>query len=232
MTTTRCILFFSLILLFSGCAAGSKDRLATEAGQRRYDIPDRTPTAVRPPEGSIFNADAGQDLYADKRARRVGDIVLVKIVETSSGAKKAETKTERDSSMNVGVTSLFGFEQWYGDKNRYFAPSVNVSHVNDFEGKGETKRNSTVTATLSARIIEETVNGNLVIEGYREIRVNNETQHIILSGIIRPQDISADNSVLSSYIANARIEYSGSGVLADKQEPGWLARVFDVVWPF
>ncbi len=103
---------------------------------------------------------------------------------------------------------------------------------NNFNGTGETKRDSTVTATISARVVDKTMDGNLVIRGYREIRVNNETQHIIVSGIIRPQDVGADNSILSSYIADARIETSGTGVLADKQQPGWLARGLDVIWPF
>ena len=102
-------------------------------------------------------------------------------------------------------------------------------HIN---GDGETTRDNTMTATISARVIDVTMDGNMVIQGYREVKTNNETQHIILSGIIRPQDISSDNSVLSSYIADARIEYSGTGVLTDKQRPGWFARVFDVVWPF
>ena len=216
----------------AGCVMTGTNNSSSANLTERYAMPGIAAKNVRPPEGSIYNADDGLDLYQDKRARRVGDIVLVKIVETSSGAKKAETTTERQSTTSAGISSLFGFEQWYGDKNRYFAPSMNVTTTNDFEGTGETKRNSTVTATLSARVIEETLDGNLVIRGYREVRVNNETQHIILSGIIRPQDISADNSILSSYIADARIEYSGTGVVADKQQPGWLARVFDVIWPF
>ena len=74
--------------------------------------------------------------------------------------------------------------------------------------------------------------GNLVIQGYREIRVNNETQFLIVSGIVRPQDISPDNSVKSTFIANARIEYSGTGVISEKQQPGWLARGLDILWPF
>lgn len=224
-----------LPLLLAGCLFTGKDASLTSDMSNRYAIPDVSHKNAAAPEGSIFNADQAKDLYEDKRARRIGDIVLVKIVETSSGSKKAETKTERESTATGGISSLFGMEEWFSNKNPYFTPSstsLNATLTNDFEGTGETKRNSTVTATLSARVTDITMDGNLIIRGYREVRVNNETQHIILSGIIRSQDISPDNSVLSSYIADARIEYSGTGIIADKQQPGWLARIVDVVWPF
>lgn len=230
-----CSMLVILPLLLAGCLTTGKDASLPSDLSNRYAIPDVSHKNVNAPEGSIFNADNAKDLYEDKRARRVGDIVLVKIVETSSGSKKAETKTERESTTAGGISSLFGIEQWFSNKNPYFTPSatsLNATLTNDFDGKGETKRNSSVTATISARVIDVTMDGNLVIRGYREVQVNNETQHIILSGIIRTQDVSPDNSVLSSYIADARIEYSGTGIIADKQQPGWLARILDAVWPF
>ena len=104
--------------------------------------------------------------------------------------------------------------------------------INDFEGTGETNRDDTLVATISARVIDKTMDGNLVIRGYREIRVNNETQFIILSGIVRPRDVTANNTIQSSKIAEARIEYSGTGIISEKQQPGWFARGLDVVWPF
>jgi flagellar L-ring protein precursor FlgH len=134
-----------------------------------------------------------------------------------------------------GISSLFGFERTLLTNGGSHTPSLTSMNANlgtSFDAKGETKRDSTVTATLSARVVEVGMDGNLAIQGYREIRVNDETQHIILSGIIRPDDIAQDNSILSSNIADARIEYSGTGTLGDKQQPGWLANAIDVVWPF
>jgi len=236
MHTRLSAYFLCLPLLLGGCFADSSSKADLDRGlNERYAFTAPRHEQTAPPEGSIYNVDTAQDLYGDRRARHIGDIVLVKIVETSSGTKKTQTKTERESTVTGGISGLFGLENWYSDKNRYFTPtrtSLNATLTNDFDGKGETKRNSTVTATLSARVVDVAMDGNLIIRGYREVRVNNETQHIILSGIVRPQDISADNSVLSSYIADARIEYSGTGSLADKQEPGWLARALDVIWPF
>jgi flagellar L-ring protein precursor FlgH len=200
----------------------------------RYSLPLAEEKITLPNEGTIYSAKS-KSLYQDNRARRIGDIVLVKIVETSSGKKSANTKTSRESSLTGGISSLFGFERSLLTKGGQHTPSLtslNADLSSEFEGKAETERDSTVTATISAKVMDVTMDGNLVIQGYREIRVNNETQHIILSGIVRPTDISQDNSILSSNIADARIEYNGTGALADRQQPGWLANALDVVWPF
>lgn len=226
-----------VLFLLSGCLGGNATTGTASRGTTlpdRYSLPKVGAERVEPPEGTIYR-EGSIDLYRDSRASRVGDIVLVNVVETSSGSKKASTKTERDSSLTGGVTSFFGVEQWLSEKNQRYTPSatnVQSEFKNEFDGSGETKRDSTVTATLSARVVEATMDGNLVIRGYREVRVNNETQHIILSGVIRPEDISFDNTILSTHIADARIEYSGTGAIADKQQPGWLARGLDVIWPF
>jgi flagellar L-ring protein FlgH len=219
------------VLLLTGCGTKQPPPAAVLP---QYDLPQVGVSEVSRPEGNIFNANIGSDLYRDRRASRVGDILLVKIVETSTGTKKASTKTERDSGVSGDLSALFGFEKWLSSKNANFNPSkaLQLGFKNEFDGEGETKRNSNVTATLSVRVIDITMDGNLVVRGYREVRVNNEVQHIILSGLIRPEDISRDNSILSSYIADARIEYTGQGTLSDKQHPGWLARSLDVVWPF
>jgi flagellar L-ring protein precursor FlgH len=221
-----------LLLVMAGCV--SRTAQVPPPIPERYSLPLVEEKIVPPSEGSIFTAKS-KNLYQDNRARRIGDIVLVKIVETSSGKKTAETKTSRDSSLTGGISSLFGFEKSLLTKGGESIPSLtnlNADMANDFQGKGETKRDSTVTATLSARVVDIAMDGNLMIQGYREVRVNNETQHIILSGLVRPSDISQDNSILSSNIADARIEYNGTGTLASKQQPGWLSNTLDVIWPF
>jgi flagellar L-ring protein precursor FlgH len=103
---------------------------------------------------------------------------------------------------------------------------------NDFKGEGETSRESSMTASISTRVVRVLGNGNLLVAGSRQVKVNAEDQVIVISGVIRPEDIAPDNSVLSTNVADARIEYYGRGVLADKQRPGWLGRVLDWVWPF
>ena len=218
-------------LMLSGCVSTPPSRPAMPD---RYSLPEVRSPQLAPQEGSLYS-DQSMDLYRDSRACRVGDILMVEIVETSSGEKNARTKTERESSISAGVSQFFGLEKWLSKKNANFIPSdksLEVDLKNDFEGTGSTERNSTVTATISARIIEVTMEGNLVIQGYREIRVNNETQFLTLTGLVRPRDVTPDNSVKSTNIADARIEYSGTGVISDKQQPGWMARGVDILWPF
>lgn len=224
-----------LIIFLVGCVSTqSANQPSGAAMPDRYSLPLVEEKFPKPAEGTIYSARV-KNLYQDSRARSIGDIVTVNIVETSSGTKSAETTTSRDSSLTGGISSLFGMESWLKGEDGRHTPSLTSMQTNiekSFEGKGETTRNSTVKATISARVINVTMDGNLIIRGYREIRVNNETQHIILSGIVRPEDISKDNSIVSTQIADARIEYTGSGALSVKQQPGWLANAIDVVWPF
>ena len=231
----------SLVLL-SALILGGCVSVSTDIGKGSTDLTilerDHLPAVERekakPQEGTIFNVQSSKNLYQDSRARTIGDIVLVKIVETASGKKKASTKTDRSSKLSANISSLPGIHAFLSDKNDIFSPSNSpaVDFTSEFEGTGETSRNSTVTATVSARVVDVTLDGNLIIRGFREVSVNNETQHIILSGIVRPCDISEDNSILSSYVADARIEYSGVGVISAKQHPGWITGILDVVWPF
>ena len=107
-----------------------------------------------------------------------------------------------------------------------------VNFENDFDGKGETTRSSQLNTYITAQVIQVFANGNLVIQGSRQVQVNNENQFINVQGVIRPEDISAGNIILSTYIAEAKIELSGQGAVSDKQKPGWFARILDWVWPF
>ncbi len=185
---------------------------------------------------SLWSDIAYRSSFQDLRATKIGDLITVNIVETSQANKKAATKTGRDSSINAGITNLLG---WEGKIGELGLPSgfqnenmFRASMKNDFGGSGETTRNESMTASITARVIEVTPNGNLFIKGSRKVKVNNEAKYIILTGLVRPADISPDNTVLSSYIAEASIEYSGSGPVSDKQRPGWLMRAVDFVWPF
>jgi len=174
------------------------------------------------------------ELFIDTKARRVGDIVTINIVESSSATNKASTKTGRKSSLSGGVDNFFNMEKRYPGTHPFFNPFAKVQGglQSDFDGSGTTQRSGDLTAFITTRVVEVLPNGNLKIEGTREVKVNNEKQLIRLSGIIRPRDISPGNVILSTYVADARIEYSGSGIIHDRQRPGWMARILDIVWPF
>jgi len=185
--------------------------------------------------GSLFieNAVLG-DMFINPKARRIGDLVTIRIVENSSAANQASTSTDRSSSLSAGIEGFFNAEKRFAADRPFFNPFSNVSgSINsEFEGTGATKRSGALTAFMTARIVDVLPNGNLFIEGNREVRVNNENQMMTLTGIIRPRDIAADNVIRSTYIADARIAYSGKGIIDERQRPGWLARVLDAVWPF
>ncbi|MBI4715947.1 MAG: flagellar basal body L-ring protein FlgH [Nitrospirae bacterium] len=189
-------------------------------------IPPSVKTAPERGTGSLWpgDDDGGGLFFEDLKARRVGDIVTVRIVENSRGAKNASTKTEKDSSLKSSIASLFGMAT--------DTLSVETETATKFDGSGSTSRSSQLTAVVTARVTEVLPNGNMVIDGKREVLVNKERQYILLSGIVRPEDIGTNNTVLSSYIADANISYTGSGVINDKQRPGSFIRIFDFIWPF
>ncbi len=187
------------------------------------------------PEGSLWrNQSSMASLFSDPKARDVGDVVTISIVESSSATGKATTDTNRDSTVKAGVASFLGYEKQLMNKFPNFssADMLEASLKNDFKGSGNTARSGTLTASITAKIVEVLPNGNYVIEGRRDVEVNHENQYIIISGIIRPEDISRDNVVLSTFISDARIAYSGRGVVDDYQQPGWFTRILNKVWPF
>lgn len=220
-------------LLTAGCATG---RGSGTQGASNHQQEVWTPPAERPTEGSLWHENGLLGgLFMDPKARRVGDIVTVTIVESSTATNDAKTETERKSSVAAGVDAFLGMEKGFPTGNHpNWNPfgSIKAGMQNDFDGSGSTKRSGKMAASMTARVVGILPNGNLKIMGTREVTVNNETQIITLSGIIRPRDISPDNVILSTFIADAQISYTGDGIVNGKQRPGWFARILDAVWPF
>jgi flagellar L-ring protein precursor FlgH len=173
-------------------------------------------------------------MFKDNKAQMVGDIVTVAIYEQASASKEANTATGRSSEISAGIPNFFGLEGSGPVLKNPLDPSklVQGEFNNDFSGQGSTSRKANLSATIAAQVVEVLPNDNLRIFGRKRVQVNNEEQFIGLSGVIRPQDISAQNMVNSKYIVNAEITYTGRGPLSDKQRPGWLMRLLDTIWPF
>jgi flagellar L-ring protein precursor FlgH len=232
-------LLLALAVLAAGCAAPKviQSRAPEPAGSQPAPLLTMADPAVHrgAGEGSLWVDDGNlSEMFINAKAHRVGDIVTIKIVENSKATNKATTKTDRTTDTSVGLTEFFGLEKRFPSSKNFFNPfsPVTSEYSNAFDGSGSTARSGALTAYISARIIQILPNGNLIIEGNREVRVNHENQIITLTGEIRPRDISPENIVQSTYIADARISYSGSGILNDQQRPGWLARILDNIWPF
>ncbi len=185
--------------------------------------------------GSLWSSDRSS-IFADQKAHHVGDIVTVVISETASASKEATTTTGRTTNMTASIPHLFGLENssFMTDRNNQIDLSnlVGADFANTFDGSGTTTRKGSLTASLTTQVIQRYPNGNLKIRGGKEVMVNNETQVLYLTGIVRPVDITAANTVLSSKILNARISYTGQGAVSDNQKPGWLMRALDMIWPF
>jgi flagellar L-ring protein FlgH len=183
--------------------------------------------------GNLWPASYNGNLYfGDHRAGGMGDLITVKIIEISQASEKATTDTGRKSNIDAGIPNFFAYPGANPSQNIDPTHLIQANTSNSFAGTGETTRSGTVTATISAKVVEVFPNGNLAVEGKREIYVNNEKKEILLQGIVRPRDIASDNSVLSTQVADAKIMLTGIGVVGEKQRPGWLTRIFDGVWPF
>ncbi|MBI5849270.1 MAG: flagellar basal body L-ring protein FlgH [Nitrospirae bacterium] len=188
-------------------------------------------------------------LYEDRKARRLNDLVTINVVENITASGKATTKTSRDSSSGFAMTDLFGMNKDFNIQNLPlikdfykgnsaagpqlpFTPSLSGTATSAFDGKGDTSREGKLIGTITAKVVEVMPNGTLVLESRKDTTINKEKQTLVLRGMIRPDDILPDNSILSSYVADAQIFYVGQGVLQEKQSPGWLTRIMDQVWPF
>jgi flagellar L-ring protein precursor FlgH len=172
-------------------------------------------------------------LFADNKARYMNDIVTIVVSETTTGTSKGATNTSRSTNATAGIATLLGIEKSLAEKNAKLATmEVGGSNSNTMKGQGDTSRSSTLTARVAARVTRVLDNGNLMIEGKRQLTMNAEDQFIVISGIVRPEDITSENLIASQHISDARIQYIGDGVIDDKMRPGWLTRVMDWVWPF
>ena len=182
--------------------------------------------------GSLWDPDNGRAfMFEDRRAARVGDIVIVRIVEQQSGSKSAKTTADRESSISAGAGGgLFGLNSLTEKFAQYFDLDATTSH--GFEGEGSTSRQDSLNGTIAAKVVEVFPNGDLRIRGKREVTVNSEKQTMIIRGIVRRIDLDTTNTVLSTAVADAQIEYTGLGVVDEVQRPGWLVRLFNWLTPF
>lgn len=236
----RIFIFGFSILCLTGCSELKEVREIKNAGMppkyyQDYQRPDSRN------EGSLWRG--GASLFEDKKARRVNDLVTIIINESTAAQKKASSAASRESSANFGLENFLGMNRDFNIQNlpllkgfyrgeNIFVPQVSGSATSDFKGDGNTARSGTITGTITAKVVEVLPNGNLVLESRKEIIVNNEKEILVFRGIVRPDDIAPNNTVLSQYVADAQIYLVGEGTIGDKQSQGWLIRLLDKIWPF
>jgi len=194
------------------------------------------PPPPPPPTGSLWHPEQAANYpFLDVRAHFPGDLLTVVVSEQSQGKKDATTETNGESSISASVEDFFGIPaaavkilpKGFNPQSIVKAETKRAS-----KGDGTTTREGALTANITVRVLALDPNGNLYVRGDKIVSVNRENQHIVLSGTVRPEDIASDNSVQSSRLADARIDYYGTGVVGDKQNVPLTHRLYDWVWPF
>jgi flagellar L-ring protein precursor FlgH len=170
-------------------------------------------------------------MFADRKACRAGDIVTVVIAESANQSTIQSKKTNSVSSTEAAVTQ-FLFPNSKLGTHLGALPGTSFGGTNSQSGGGEVSNSQTITATAAVLVTEVLPNGNFAIEGVRRMSFSGETQHVILHGIIRPDDITPSNTILSSSIANARLEFVSEGELTDARKKGWISKLYSVLRPF
>ena len=222
-------ILFALVL---GCAT-------TGAARAAPPLPPETltlPTPARPlPPGTLYSEVGGRALIGmDNNARRVGDLVTVKVNEADSTSMSANTDLSRKSNTSAEITALLGLRKAILDANPNMGGTLGLGGgtATSTSGDGATRRENSLDAVLTCKITRVLGNGNLEIWGQKELRVNGETQYLTLSGEIRPRDLRLDNTVESSLIFGAKVEFTGQGDIANQQRQGWGTAVVNTVWGF
>lgn len=207
-------------LWLSGCAA-----TAGGGAHKSADAALPPPIAQPLPQAGGIYADGGSiSLFEDNRARNVGDLLTVVLVESTQAKKSAATSTSKNQDTSLGDISAFGKKVTYG---------VGFAGDRNFAGKGDTSQSNSLSGSVTVSVVQRYPNGNLLVRGEKLLELNQGSEVLKLEGIVRSADISTANSISSDRVGNARVTYAGRGALADSNAQGWLSRFFNSPWmPF
>lgn len=244
MRTVRPLLVILAGLSMAAC--GAPDRLRnvgqapalsavenpqTRPGYRPVSMPMPEPQPISHNPNSLWR-NGSRAFFRDQRAQRVGDILTVKVKFQDQANIQNTTNQSRTGSQSMGTPSLFGAERLISRAGADPSSLVSTTGTNSNEGKGTVTRSETLTTNVAAVVMQVLPNGNLVLEGKQEMRVNFEVRELIVAGVVRPEDIESDNTIDSNKIAQARIGYGGRGQITDQQQPRYGQQVLDVLLPF
>jgi flagellar L-ring protein precursor FlgH len=221
---TRIALLLLAGLALAGCATAPQH---DPAYAPTLPLASHTPP---PRDGAIFHVGYDMVLFEDDKARRVGDILTIQLVEKTDATKKAATKAAKTNTVDISAPTLFGHKPGSGGVSW---PDTNLSDKSAFDGSGDSAQSNSLSGSISVTVAEVLPNGYLVVRGDKVIGLNQGDEYVRLSGIVRPADIRPDNTVPSTAVANATIVYGGNGAMADANTMGWLGRFFiSAFFPF
>ena len=215
------------VALLAGCASPAtpiRDWSATQPLEPAVATPGMA-------NGAIYQPATGLSLFGDVKARRVGDTLIIQLAERTNAETSASTSTSKEDSATIANPTLSGEQFLRGEEFPLFQNELSAAR--DFEGEGDSAQSNRVDGNIAVTVYRRLPNGNLLVRGEKWITVNQGREFLRVAGIVRPADIGADNSVPSFKLADAQIEYSGRGALADANKPGWLSRFFNSpLFPF
>lgn len=212
------------VLVLGGCASSGAVR------QDQVVPPEALELPPPPADGAIFMPGQGLALFEDQKARRVGDLLTVLLVERTDAQKKANTATKKETSAGIDGPTLLGRPVTAGGVPILEAE---LGAKQSFSGGGGSTQSNALSGSLGVIVVRVLPNGTLMVRGNKELTLNQGAETVMVEGLVRPQDIRSDNTLTSDRIANARITYAGKGALADSNSMGWLARFFNSAWsPF
>jgi len=244
---SRLLLLTTTILALAACNAfdrvseiGDAPKFAAiedpthQNGYTPVRMPMPPPSLTERQPNSLWQT-GGRAFFRDQRASRVGDILTVVVTINDQAQLQNETKRSRDNSDTMGATNIFGYESHL---HNWLPKAVEPGSLLDTnsalsnDGKGSIARQEQISLRIAAEIIQVLPNGNLVVHGKQQVGVNFDMRELTISGVIRPQDISAENSITYDQIAEARIEYGGRGSITDVQQPRYGDQLIDILMPF
>ena len=242
--------FAALILstcLLVGCNA--LDRLSKVGAEpelspvgRHIEQASRQPVTMPMPahKAEVYQANSlwrqgARAFFRDQRARDIGDVLTVNVTIADEASLENESSRSRNNREDVGIDGLFGIENQFG---RFFSGNPAAGSIVDMDssvsntGEGSVSRTEDISLNVAAVVVQRLPNGNLVIHGRQEVRVNYEVRELYVAGVVRPEDITPDNSISHDQIAELRVAYGGRGQLSDVQQPRYGTQVLDVILPF
>lgn len=213
-----------LPVLLGGCAG-----LGIAAGDVRPYAPMApivpvVAQAAQPTAGAIYAAGPSLSLYSDRRARDVGDLLTITLVESTNASTTANTSITKKDAVTMATPTLLGAPLTVNGVN---VLNNSTSGDRSFAGKGNTAQSNTMQGSITVTVMQRLPNGNLVIQGQKNLRLNQGDELVQVQGIVRAADISPDNTIPSSKVADARIAYGGRGAVAQSNAMGWLSRFFN-----
>lgn len=229
--TAQQIAFVFFVAISSVRAGAQEPRPVTKPTDSYDELFQRYLDAARATResGPVITNAWMSSLMADPRARNVNDLLTIRVVENIAASGTADSNLDKSSSASASVSNLFGLESavpsWLDPTNL-----VGASASTDFKGGGATNRTGQLTAVMTVRVAEVLANGDLVLEGAREMEINGDRQMVVLTGVVRAVDVPPSNVVPSTIVGQLRIRYFGRGLIKDNLQPGWLVRVLNKIF--